>query len=83
MDAKPDYIKERIKLLTEWFKFVCTLFVLNCGAIGYLVSKTNLLDSALTLYLTSFSILSVILLSVILFFINKKIIKFVNQLNSV
>lgn len=82
MEAKPDYIKERIKLLTEWFKLVSTLLVLSCGSVGYLITKENIFESLYIQMLLISSVSLILILFCVLLYINVKIIKFVNELNS-
>lgn len=77
----PDYIKERIKLLSEWFKLIGTLLVLDSGAIGVLISKNTISEVfylQLLLYMTF--LIWVVLLSV-LFYISRRITILVNNLN--
>jgi hypothetical protein len=81
MPQNPDYTKERIKLYTEWFKLVSTIFVLDTGSIGVILSQKSILVEPYEQFTLVAAFIIWMFFLIILLAINKKIAKFAEQLN--
>jgi hypothetical protein len=80
MPQNSDYTKERIKLYTEWFKLVSTIFVLDTGSIGIILSRKSILEDTFEQFTGLGAIVVWIVLLWVLLYLNKKIAKFVELL---